>query len=81
MEVCVTQHLTVVSDAGCELNGDTGTKEHAMTVESKVSGTENEIEAHKETEHGPKTTLRPKGRIQVQYSYLGWESETLICWV
>ena len=81
MEVFVTQHPTVVSDAGYELNGDTGPEEHAITVESKVSGTKNKIEAHKETECGPKTTLRPMGRIQLQYSDLGRESETLTRWV
>ena len=48
MKVCVTQHPTVVSDAGYELNGDTGPQEHAITVESKVSGTEKETEAYKE---------------------------------
>ena len=81
MEVCVTQHPAVVSDAGYELNEDTGPEEHAIAVESKVSGTENKIEAHKETECGPKTTLRPTRRIQVQYSDLGRKSKTLARWV
>ena len=66
MEVCVIENPAVVSDAGYELNGDTIPEEHNITVKSKVSGTENEIEAHKETQCGPKTTLRPTGRIQVQ---------------
>ena len=54
MEVCVIENLAAVSDAVFELNGDTGHKEHNITVESKVSGKENEIEVHKETECGPK---------------------------
>ena len=66
MGMCVIEHPAVVSGAGYELNGDTGPEEQDITVESKVSGRENRIEAHKETECDPKTTLRPTGRIQVQ---------------
>ena len=56
--MCVIGHPAVVSDAGYELNGDTRPGEHDITMESKVSGMKDDIEAHKETECGPKTTLR-----------------------
>ena len=41
-EVCVIEPPAVVSDEGYELNGDTGLRENDITVESKVSGMENE---------------------------------------
>ena len=60
MEVCATEHPVVVLDAGYELNGDTGPEEHNITVESEVSGMESKVEAHKETEWGPKHHSGPQ---------------------
>ena len=65
-KVCVIEPPTVVLDAGYELNGDTGPREHDITVRGEQGiRHENEIEAHKEIECDPKTTLEPTGRIQV----------------
>ena len=65
------KHPAIVSDAGYELNRSTGPEERDTTVESKVSGTENEIEAHKELnvaqkQHsGPREEYRCSNQIYV----------------
>ena len=79
-----TIHVHV--DADYELNRDTGPKEHSINSGSKVHvpGTENKIEAHQETEHGPKTTYRLTDRIQAMHACkldIGLENKTWIRWV